>query len=108
MLIYTLFCRCAQKIVTQLETVPLLSRNNNYSRSDYRYSKLFQEDPDLVQPSTSGNRDKGKKWWTDRKWKDRSKTEEKEDNTKNERMEKEMELNETKAAPLKTEKKSVK
>ncbi|XP_015838417.1 uncharacterized protein LOC103314091 [Tribolium castaneum] len=68
--------RCAQKIVTQLESVPLLGKSRN------KYEKLPQEDVDEQVK-------KERKWWSDR-----SINEEKIDNKKNEITEKHMEMKE--------------
>ncbi|KAB0794161.1 hypothetical protein PPYR_13781 [Photinus pyralis] len=80
--------RCAQKIVTQLETVPILGK-----KRDYKYEKLPQED-DEEEKSDYDCKDKERKWWTERRWKERSKSEERNDNKKNELAEKQMELKE--------------
>jgi hypothetical protein len=68
--------RCAQKIVTQLESVPLLGKSRN------KYEKLSQDDD-------GEEVKKDRKWWPDR-----TKDEEKIDNKKNELTEKHMELKE--------------
>lgn len=83
--------RCAQKIVTQLETVQLLGKK----QKDYKYEKLPQEDEEEAEKSTDEEeKEKGKKWWSDKRWKERSKSEERNDNKKNELVEKQMELRE--------------
>ncbi|KAK9885316.1 hypothetical protein WA026_010810 [Henosepilachna vigintioctopunctata] len=80
--------RCAQKIVTQLESVSLLGKK--------KYEKLPQEDDeeeDEMEKPLVIERDK--KWWSDSRWKiieDKSK--EKSDNKKNEIVEKQMEMRE--------------
>ncbi|KAF5291387.1 hypothetical protein FQR65_LT01697 [Abscondita terminalis] len=79
--------RCAQKIVTQLETVPLLTKNR-----EYKYEKLAQEE--TIEKGTENEKDKNRNWWNDRRWKERSKSEERNDNKKNELVEKQMELKE--------------
>lgn len=80
--------RCAQKIVTQLE-MPLLSRNPK----GYKYEKLSQDEEDEIPPVKNNNNSRKngekKRWWCDR-----SKSEEKIDNKKNEIMEKNMEMKE--------------
>lgn len=85
--------RCAQKIVTQLETVPLLTKTSK----GYKYEKLPQKEDES--PSTSSEpaktKSKDKKWWgSDKRWKERNKSEERIDNKKNELVEKRMELKE--------------
>lgn len=85
---YLIF-RCAQKIVTQLESVPLLGKSRN------KYEKLPQEDLDDQHVK------KDRKWWPDR-----SINEEKIDNKKNEITEKHMEMKEKQK--LEDKKKSIK
>ncbi|XP_050512888.1 uncharacterized protein LOC114334013 [Diabrotica virgifera virgifera] len=72
--------RCAQKIVTQLE-LPLMRRGHKYER-------IPQED-DAEVPVSVKPVEKTKRWWSDR-----TKSEEKIDNKKNELVEKHMELKE--------------
>ncbi|XP_072395740.1 uncharacterized protein [Diabrotica undecimpunctata] len=72
--------RCAQKIVTQLE-LPLMRRGHKYER-------IPQED-DAEVPVCVKPIEKNKRWWSDR-----TKSEEKIDNKKNELVEKHMELKE--------------
>lgn len=88
---YQIF-RCAQKIVTQLETVPLLGKTSR----NYKYEKLPQTD-DAEDNSYDGDgiKEREKRWWTaDRRWSERNKSEERIDNKKNELAEKQMELKE--------------
>ncbi|KAF2881201.1 hypothetical protein ILUMI_24966 [Ignelater luminosus] len=80
--------RCAQKIVTQLETVPLLGKKQR----DYKYEKLPQEDED--EKNDKNENERSRNWWIERRWKERSKSEERNDNKKNELMEKQMEMRE--------------
>ncbi|KAJ8959602.1 hypothetical protein NQ318_021788, partial [Aromia moschata] len=77
--------RCAQKIVTQLE-LPLLKPKG------YKYEKLPQDEEDetAVKDMTP---EREKRWWSDKK-RDRTKSEERIDNKKNEIAEKQMELKE--------------
>lgn len=84
---FHLFFRCAQKIVTQLETVPLFSKNSR----NYRYERLPQTDREEEQ-----EKEKDKKWWnnSERSWQERSRSEERIDNKKNELVERQMELKE--------------
>ncbi|KAF7267049.1 hypothetical protein GWI33_019654 [Rhynchophorus ferrugineus] len=78
--------RCAQKIVTQLE-MPLLNRHSK----GYKYEKLSQEDDEEVSAKNKCSKtvEKSRRWWCDR-----SKSEEKIDNKKNEIMERNMEMKE--------------
>lgn len=80
--------RCAQKIVTQLESVSLLGRK--------KYEKLPQDDyeDDSNRSSTSTEFDRN--WWSEKKskWTGKTKSEERIDNKKNEMVEKQMELKE--------------
>nr|XP_023027519.1 uncharacterized protein LOC111515532 [Leptinotarsa decemlineata] len=78
--------RCAQKIITQLE-FPILRQKG------HKYEKLAQEDDDENVVKTDKSPDKEKHWWSDKK-RDRTKSEEKIDNKKNEIVEKQMELKE--------------
>ncbi|CAH0563631.1 unnamed protein product [Brassicogethes aeneus] len=78
--------RCAQKILTQLESGPLLGGKN------YKYEKLPQSDEEDRAEDPSKSRDK--KWWCDRKWNEKAKSEERIDNKKNEIVEKQLELKE--------------
>lgn len=73
--------------MTQLETVPLLSKKYR----DYKYEKLPQDEKE---PVADTEKDKAKHWWSDRKWKEKNKSEERTDNKKNEIVEKQMELKE--------------
>ncbi|XP_050295806.1 uncharacterized protein LOC126735754 [Anthonomus grandis grandis] len=84
--------RCAQKIVTQLE-MPLIGKARKY-----KYEKLPQDDDDVFEVNSMAKStktenqklpEKHKKWWSDR-----TKSEEKIDNKKNEIMEKNMEMQE--------------
>lgn len=78
--------RCAQKIVTQLETVPLLGKSTNH----FRYEKLSEPDKEkkkydrkyasYTSPSDSKN--------------SRERSSERDDNKKNELVEKQLELKE--------------
>ncbi|CAH1972044.1 unnamed protein product [Acanthoscelides obtectus] len=78
---------CAQKIVTQLE-LPLLKQKG------HRYEKLPQEDEDEDLQATEIIVQKEKvRWWSDKK-RDRTKSEERIDNKKNEIVEKQLELKE--------------
>lgn len=77
--------RCAQKIVTQLE-LPLMRSKG------YKYEKLSQEDDEETAAKDAAPV-KDKRWWSDKK-RDRTKSEERIDNKKNELAEKQMELKE--------------
>ncbi|KAI4457189.1 zinc finger c3hc4 type (ring finger) [Holotrichia oblita] len=97
--------RCAQKIVTQLETVPLLGKHSK----GYKYEKLPQNEEEEDNDTTfvNGKKD-GKKWWSEKGWRDKNKSEERDDNKKNEITEKEMELKEKqKLIVMKQEKESI-
>ncbi|GJQ79684.1 hypothetical protein Trydic_g20623 [Trypoxylus dichotomus] len=82
--------RCAQKIVTQLETVPLLGKHSK----GYKYEKLSQNEEDEDGDSAYSSKKEHKKWWSEKGWRDKGKSEERDDNKKNEITEKEMELKE--------------
>lgn len=97
--------RCAQKIVTQLETVPLLGKHSK----GYKYEKLPQNEEEENKDTTfvNGKKD-GKKWWSEKGWRDKNKSEERDDNKKNEITEKEMEMKEKqKLIVMKQEKESL-
>lgn len=79
--------RCAQKIVTQLESVSMMGKK--------KYQKLPQDDDGDEEEESEKSLliDRDKKWWKDSKWsigEDRS--EERSDNKKNEIVEKQMEM----------------
>lgn len=79
--------RCAQKIVTQLE-IPLLKQKG------YKYEKLSQKDDEEEELSVKDPAaETSKRWWTDKR-RDRTKSEERIDNKKNEIVEKQMEMTE--------------
>ncbi|XP_022916281.1 uncharacterized protein [Onthophagus taurus] len=71
--------RCAQKIVTQLETV---------AKNGYKYKKLPQEE----EPQQEEYCVEDKKRWNEKIWKQRQRSEERDDNKKNELTEKVMEM----------------
>lgn len=88
-------CSCAQKIVTQLETVPDVKTSgvkNYFQRSGYE--KLPTSDPLEAEPIRSRRWDKSPdkdRQWTSRiRDKDRHKSEELVDNKKNELVEKKL------------------
>ncbi|XP_019770512.2 uncharacterized protein LOC109544644 [Dendroctonus ponderosae] len=87
--------RCAQKIITQLE-LPFLGRSSKGNK----YEKLQQNDEEdelaYVNPSKNSVKEKNDKKPEDRKrwWSDRTKSEERIDNKKNEILEKSMEMKE--------------
>lgn len=82
------YSRCAQKIVTQLETAPLLTKNSR----GHKYQKLPQDEDE---ENEDGSKERDRKWWTaDRSWTEKNKSEERIDNKKNELAEKQMELKE--------------
>lgn len=79
--------RCAQKIVTQLESVSLIGKN--------KYQKLPQDEEEGEEEESEKSLllDRDKKWWKDPKWlKGEDKSEERSDNKKNEIVEKQMEM----------------
>ncbi|XP_018332497.1 uncharacterized protein LOC108741993 isoform X2 [Agrilus planipennis] len=85
--------RCAQKIVTQLESVPLIRRSKNYKYVQLPQDEDFDEDanPSPTESECSRNR----KWWVSKKDNvSPARTPEWDDNKKNELMEKEMVMKE--------------
>ncbi|XP_019871279.1 uncharacterized protein LOC109599697 [Aethina tumida] len=83
--------RCAQKILTQLESAPLLGGKNSKNTKNYKYEKLPQSDEDEEEDASKSH---DKKWWSDKRWNERTKNEERIDNKKNEIVEKQLELKE--------------
>ncbi|XP_056633143.1 uncharacterized protein LOC130442809 [Diorhabda sublineata] len=81
--------RCAQKIVTQLE-LPLMKKG-------YKYEKLPQEEEEEEIVVNTKPIEKDRRWW-----RDRTKSEERIDNKKNEIVEKQMEMKEKKIKGDKT------
>lgn len=61
------------------------------SSRGYKYEKLPQSDEG---EPLNEKHPKEKRWWGDRRWKERNKSEERDDNKKNELAEKQMELKE--------------
>ncbi|KAL3272416.1 hypothetical protein HHI36_013898 [Cryptolaemus montrouzieri] len=80
--------RCAQKIVTQLESVSLLGKK--------KYERLPQDDEEEDEEEEKALLiERDKKWWSDSKWLTcEDKSEERSDNKKNEIVEKQMEMRE--------------
>ncbi|KAI4457198.1 hypothetical protein MML48_8g00002629 [Holotrichia oblita] len=74
--------RCAQKIVTQLETVPLLGKHSKGTNTKKKITQN-EEEEDNDTTFVNGKKD-GKKWWSEKGWRDKNKSEERDDNKKNE------------------------